>query len=533
MKVFIPSAGVGSRLAAYTKYRNKALLSVGEKPVISWIIEKFPADTDFVFAVGYKKEILKEYLNLAHSDRSITFVDVDKFDGPGSGLGYTMMKSKKYLQEPFIFIPNDTLILDSNIAIDPSEYGDWFGVYKNVDGKQVDRQHYRCVTSAGNDNHTIAPKGILSEDIYIGLCGIRNFDIFWQAMRSRDAVNEGESFGLNFIEKKKIFYFDDWFDVGNLEAFTRVSTKLKSSDHNLLNKENEAIWLFDDFVIKYHQDKNFIKDRMTRTDYLPAELLPELQSCGDYMFKYEKIPGEVLSLNLDLDLQLNILTTMQDKIWAKSAPDGIDKTMCLESFYKKKTKDRYEYFLKRFQAKDVERKINGILCEDVQSLISKIIWGSVYSNAKLGRFHGDFHPENILINNKDEIKLLDWRQNFGDGMYEFGDVYYDLAKFMHGLIVDHKRVHSNAYSISFLKNGNTAINIDSDLFKMQLYHSYLDWLSEHSYDIPLVKLHTALIFINIAGLHDFPYSDFLFALGQLLLQQEVNCNSPYIRCKVS
>ena len=64
-----------------------------------------------------------------------------------------------------------------------------------------------------------------------------------------------------------------------------------------------------------------------------------------------------------------------------------------------------------------------------------------------------FHPENILIDNKNEIKLLDWRQGYGDGMYEFGDVYYDLAKFMHGLIVDHKRVHSNDYAISFLENG--------------------------------------------------------------------------------
>ena len=67
---------------------------------------------------------------------------------------------------------------------------------------------------------------------------------------------------------------------------------------------------------------------------------------------------------------------------------------------------------------------------------------------------------------------------------------------------------------------------------MQLFQLYLDWLSENGYDTQLVKLHTALIFINIAGLHDFPYSDFLFALGQLLLQQEVNYNSPYISSKL-
>ena len=103
MKVFIPSAGVGSRLAAYTKYRNKALLSVGEKPVISWIIEKFPIIQNLFLLLDTKGNL--KVSQSSSCDRSITFVDVDKFDG-GSGLGYTMMSSKKYLHEPFIFIPD-------------------------------------------------------------------------------------------------------------------------------------------------------------------------------------------------------------------------------------------------------------------------------------------------------------------------------------------------------------------------------------------------------------------------------------------
>jgi len=44
-KVVIASAGTGSRLGVYTKNINKALLTVGGKPAIAYIIEKFPIDT--------------------------------------------------------------------------------------------------------------------------------------------------------------------------------------------------------------------------------------------------------------------------------------------------------------------------------------------------------------------------------------------------------------------------------------------------------------------------------------------------------
>ena len=41
--VVIPSAGLGSRVGPYTKFLNKALITVGDKPVISRVIEKFQA----------------------------------------------------------------------------------------------------------------------------------------------------------------------------------------------------------------------------------------------------------------------------------------------------------------------------------------------------------------------------------------------------------------------------------------------------------------------------------------------------------
>ena len=57
MKVFIPSAGIGSRISAY-KIQNKALLPLNI-PSISQILKRFPKDTEFVIALGYKRDFIR------------------------------------------------------------------------------------------------------------------------------------------------------------------------------------------------------------------------------------------------------------------------------------------------------------------------------------------------------------------------------------------------------------------------------------------------------------------------------------------
>ena len=57
-KVFISSAGTGSRLKAHTSFRNKGLVTLGLKPAISLIIEKFN-DTDATKFYGNYKNAKK------------------------------------------------------------------------------------------------------------------------------------------------------------------------------------------------------------------------------------------------------------------------------------------------------------------------------------------------------------------------------------------------------------------------------------------------------------------------------------------
>ena len=126
--------------------------------------------------------------------------------------------------------------------------------------------------------------------------------------------------------------------------------------------------------------------------------------------------------------------------------------------------------------------------------------------------HGDLHFENILVAETGDFYLLDWRQNFG-GITEYGDVYYDLAKLLHGMIVSHELINKNHYEINQMDNV-----ITYDLYRkhclVENEKQFYEFLHRNNFDIYKVRLLTALIFLNIAPLHHYPYSKMLFYLGK-------------------
>ncbi len=60
--VLIPAAGLGSRLKNLTSKICKPLVTLNNKPIIQYVIEKFPADSQFVICLGYKGDLLREFL---------------------------------------------------------------------------------------------------------------------------------------------------------------------------------------------------------------------------------------------------------------------------------------------------------------------------------------------------------------------------------------------------------------------------------------------------------------------------------------
>ena len=112
LTVLLTTSGVGSRLGELTKHTNKCLVRVDDKPAISHIIESYPDNTNFVITLGHFGSHVEQFLSLAYPDKNFTFVNVDKYEGEGSSLGYSIYQCKEAINSSFIYHACDTIVKD-------------------------------------------------------------------------------------------------------------------------------------------------------------------------------------------------------------------------------------------------------------------------------------------------------------------------------------------------------------------------------------------------------------------------------------
>lgn len=517
-RVCILTAGIGSRLGAMTQYLNKSLVSIANRPILSLLIEQFPKDVEFVIALGHKGHLVREFLTLAYSQRKFFFAEVATFEGHESGLGLSLLACKQHLQQPFVFLSCDTLVREPIPAPDHN----WMGY---ADGKNL--QQYRTLKLVNKMVTTIYEKGegeIGTHQPYIGLAGIFEYRDFWLAMEQgkMQAVKVGEVFGLNSLLNKKLTgHRFTWHDTGNPESLALARLTYQDANApNILEKANEAIWFVDESVIKFSDDEKFIANRIKRSHEL-CGFIPEVTGSGRNMYRYSAVKGKVLSEVITKPLFERLLmyckTFWQPRILDAAASKNFYDN-CLR-FYRDKTLERVELFYKNFKLQDGDEAINGIEMPRLETLLNSLDWHWIAEGIP-SRFHGDFHFENIIWTAENQhFTFLDWRQDFGGDLVT-GDVYYDLAKLLHGLIINHELISKDFFKVEWKEN-----EIDYDFHRKQKLvecEKYFDrWLESEGYDRKKVWILTGMIYLNIAALHHYPYSLLLFTLGKIILFKEL------------
>ncbi len=506
-KVLIPTAGIGSRLGNHCDHVNKTLVPVANRPIISYIIEKFSPDTELIIDLGHKGELVREFLSLAYPDRKFTFIWAKM-----KGLTADLCDYRDMLQCPFVFFTNDAIVTEDI----PAPNHDWIG-YADIRAGQ----DYRSVVMDSWDDTVVkdlGEKGVHTEaKAYIGICGIHNYKAFWNAMSTalkEGTTNQGESFALASIVKNQPVegVKFTWYDTGTIEALTHANKSLSGkNDPNILPKEQEHIWFCNGRVIKFSTDKNFITQRVERAKSLEGYVPPIVGSTPN-MYCYNIVDGEILSNTITISRFKDFLVWLEE-LWGSRQLLTAEVQDVYLKFYKDKTITRVQEYFDRFGYRDSPQCINSVNVPSVAELLSKIDWEWLSAGIPV-RFHGDLHFENV-VDTEGDFCLLDWRQNFG-GLSEHGDVYYDLAKLWHGLIVSHGIINQGLYEIDI--NGTT---VNFDLLRRQTLIDCETWLQryliQNHYDHHKVKVLTALIYLNIASLHHQPYAEMLFHLGKLML----------------
>ena len=231
------------------------------------------------------------------------------------------------------------------------------------------------------------------------------------------------------------------------------------------------------------------------------------------MYCYLKEDGKVFSEVSSKKTFLKLLREINRLHKYKKNPKFSKKYIKIKcyNFYKKKTIKRLNLFYRRFNINDNSLPINGSKKIKLSFLLNKIDW-NLLCDGTFNRYHGDLHFENIIYTKSKKFKFLDWRHEFENNIH-WGDIYYDLAKLLHGIIVSHESIVKQNYQISW-----NSKQINFKIKNKKIYDTYLktyyEWLNKNNYSIKKVNLLTGLIFLNIASLHHYPYSLFLYSLGK-------------------
>tara|TARA_X000001388_G_C2232137_1_gene123646 strand:- start:2089 stop:3762 length:1674 start_codon:yes stop_codon:yes gene_type:complete len=509
-KLCILAAGKGTRNTSVDGL-HKALLPLENKAVISHIINSVPSTIEIVIAVGYKSEQVKSYVKNVFPRRDITFVDIENFDGPGSGPGLSLLKCKEHLQTPFIFTSADTIVKESFVFNTLEE--NWLGVshvdmedslkYCLVKGsKYLDKLYY------GTGNRA-----------YVGMAGIYDYKDYWKSLEDHKIIKDEYQVVHGFDGLNKIRLIDfTWFDTGNNESYE--NTRKHFGNEVVAVKNKESIFIDEGKVIKYFTDSSKNNRRIERTKYLNG-YCPKVTKLNDNMYSYDHVSGKLLSNILDDNILKDILNFYKNKF----ATEKFKKTdqfinNCKEIYYNK-TYDR----IKSFANNSLDRieYINGIKVPSILELLDKINWDSIYDKSIPSRFHGDFQPENIIHDGKD-FKLIDWRESFGDSL-DVGDLYYDLGKLYHALIINGQIVLKKGYNYS-VNNNKAYVDYNTKSNLLLLLNYFEDFCKENDLNWDNVELLGTLQYIGICTLykdfHEGKYGEFLFLLGKYLLTKKLN-----------
>tara|TARA_R110002124_G_scaffold42874_1_gene131844 strand:- start:128 stop:715 length:588 start_codon:yes stop_codon:yes gene_type:complete len=186
----------------------------------------------------------------------------------------------------------------------------------------------------------------------------------------------------------------------------------------------------------------------------------------------------------------------------------MNKSYQRASFYEDTKIDKIEY-------------INGIRVKPIKEILDQIKWDEIFEKAIPSRFHGDFQPENIIRN--EDFILIDWRESFGDSITT-GDIYYDLGKLYHGLVINGKLMLDSHYKMRYInKEAELSFLLKSNL--VNLLFELKRFCCENNLCWKNVLLVGVLNYINIAPFYandkNKNYSEFIFLLGKLLLSKHL------------
>jgi glucose-1-phosphate thymidylyltransferase len=111
LKIVVLMAGYGTRLRPLTWSCPKQLIRLADKMVLDHLLDIFGTvpdsfNTEFIFVIGYLGNKIQDYMQSAHPDLKVRYVEQSEMNGQS----HAVLLARKHLDCPLLVIYADTLI---------------------------------------------------------------------------------------------------------------------------------------------------------------------------------------------------------------------------------------------------------------------------------------------------------------------------------------------------------------------------------------------------------------------------------------
>ncbi len=274
-------------------------------------------------------------------------------------------------------------------------------------------------------------------------------------------------------------------------------------------------------MIKFYADPVMTVRRVERAGRLKT-LVPKISVQSDHFYAYLYQPGCLLTEVSNIEVFNNLLEQLRPTLFTPITLEPEQQVEFFDqcrSFYETKSRQRIDQYRQANGVGDNDWWVNGEAVPGVATLLDKIPWENL-SEGVPGLFHGDFQPENIVITDDGGTTLIDWRQDFA-GETRWGDIYYDLAKLYHALIISAPVIRANNYAVE-IKGEQVELSFQLKSNLLEFLRHFDGFIINNGWDLKRVRILTGLIYLNIAPLHHHPYSELLYYYGLRFLNRALN-----------
>ena len=249
MKAIIPLAGKGTRLRPHTFATPKPLLSVGGRPVMSYILDDLQelGVDEIVFIVGYLSDVVREYIEHEYPDITGHYVVQEVQDGTAGAIRL----AAPFVDEEVLILFVDTLF-DADLSLVRSLPEEWSGVIWAKEVEDYQRFGVILTDDAGAMTRIIEkPSEPVSKLANIGLYYIRDHQLLFEGIEHTLEAAPGPSgeyyltdafqYMVDHGAKIRTAPVEGWYDCGKPE------TLLETNRHLL---EGEQGGIADDAVLE-------------------------------------------------------------------------------------------------------------------------------------------------------------------------------------------------------------------------------------------------------------------------------------------